>query len=83
MHGTTTGKDILDTFTKHFEERVTDVKKIFSVTTDGAPATIRQHREFVNLIEQKISYSVMKLHCIVYQENLCEKISNSALNDEM
>ena len=83
MHGTTTGKDRLDTFTKHFEERVIDVKKIFSVTTDGAPATIGQHREFVNLIEQKISYSVMKLHCIVYQENLCAKISNLALNDVM
>ena len=81
MHGTTTGKDRLDTFTKHFEERVIDVKKIFSVTTDGAPATIGQHREFVNLIEQKISHSVMKLHCIVYQENLCVKISNLALND--
>ena len=37
MYGTTTGKDILDTFTKHFEERGIDMKKIFSVTTDGAP----------------------------------------------
>ena len=25
----------------------------------------------------------MKLHCIVHQENLCTKISNSALNDVM
>ena len=25
----------------------------------------------------------MKLHCIVHQENLCAKISNSALNDVM
>ena len=40
-----------------------------------------QHREFVNLIEQKIRHPVMKLHCIVHQENLCSKISNSALND--
>ena len=50
MYGTTTGKDILDTFTKHFEERRIDMKKIFSVTTDGAPAMIGQHRGFVNLI---------------------------------
>ena len=83
MYGTTTGKDILDTFTKHFEERGIDMKKIFSVTTDGAPAMIGQHRGFVNLIEQKIRHPVMKLHCIVYQENLCAKISNSALNDVM
>ena len=44
---------------------------------------IGQHRGFVNLIEQKIRYPVIKLHCIVHQENLCAKISNSALNDLM
>ena len=82
-HGTATGEDILDTFTKHFEERRIDVKKIFSVTTDGAPAMIGQHRGFVNLIEQKIRHPVIKLHCIVHQENLCAKISNSALNNVM
>ena len=37
-YGTTKGKDILNTFTKNFEERGIDMKKIFSVTTDGAPA---------------------------------------------
>ena len=83
MYGTTTGKDVLDTFTKHFEERGIDMKKIFSVTTDGAPAMIGQHRGFVNLIEQKIRHPVMKLHCIVHQENLSAKISNSPLNDVM
>ena len=83
MYGTTTGKDILDNFTKHFEERGTDMKKIFTVTTDGAPAMIRQHSGFVNLIEKKIRHPVTKLHCIVHQENLCSKISNSSLNDVM
>ena len=83
LFGTTTGKDLLDTFTKHFEERGIDVKKIFSVTTDGAPAMIRQHRGFVNLIEQKVRHPFMKLHCIAHQENLCAKISNSALKDVM
>ena len=29
------------------------MKKIFSVTTDSAPAMIGQHRGFANLIEQK------------------------------
>ena len=83
MYGTTTGKDILDTFTKHFEERGIDMKKIFSVTTGGAPAMIGQHRGFVNFIQQKIRHPVMKLLCIVHQENLCAKISNSALNHVM
>ena len=40
---------------------------------------MRQDRGFVNLIEQKIRYPVMK-H-IVHQENICAKILNSALND--
>ena len=53
IYGTTTRKDIHDAFTKHFEERRIGMKKIFSVTTDGAPAMIGQHRGFVNLIEQK------------------------------
>ena len=81
MYGTTTGKDIIDTFTKHFEERGIDLKKIFLVTTDGVPAMIRQQRGFVNSIEQKLRHPVVKFHCIVHQENLCEKIPNSALND--
>ena len=82
MYGTTAGKGILNTFARHFEERGNDMK-IFSVTTDGAPAMIGQHRGFVNLIEQKIRHPVMKLHCIVHQENLCAKILNSALNHVM
>ena len=62
MYSTTIEKDILDTFTKHFEERGIDMKKIFSVTTDGASAmTAGQQREFVNLIEQKLRHPVMKL----------------------
>ena len=40
-----------------------------------------QHRGFVTLVEQKIGNPVVKLHCIIYQENLCAKISNTALND--
>ena len=49
MYGTTKGKNILDTFTKIFEEREADVKKISSVTTDGAPAMMGEHRGFVAL----------------------------------
>ena len=42
-----------------------------------------QHSEFVALIKQNIGHPVMSLHCIVYQENFCAKILNSALNDVM
>ena len=60
MYGATKGKDILNTFTKNFEERWIDIKKIFSVTTDSAPAMIGQHRGFVTLVEQKIGHPVIK-----------------------
>ena len=42
-----------------------------------------QHRGFATLVERKIGHPVVKLHCIIHQENLCAKISNSALNDVM
>ena len=73
LYGTTTRKDIRDTLTKHFEERGINRKKIFSVTTDGAPVMIGQHRGFVNLFEQKIKHPVMKLHCIVGQKTFVRR----------
>ena len=66
---------------QNFEEKEIDIK-IFSVTTNGAPAIMGQHG-FITLVEQKIGHPVMKLHCTIHQENLCEKILNSALNDVM
>lgn len=56
IYGTTKGKAILDTFTNHFEENKIDIKKIFSVKTDGAPAVIGRHCEFVTLVEKKIGH---------------------------
>ena len=81
MIGSTKGEDVLNTFIKHFEQRDIDIKKIFSITTDGAPAMVGIHRGFVTLAEQMIGHPAMKLHCIIHQENLCAKISDSELND--
>ena len=38
MYGTAKGKDILDSFTKNFDEKGIDIQKIFSITTDCSPA---------------------------------------------
>ena len=83
MNGSTKGEDVLNTFIKHFEQRNIDIKKMFSITTDGAPAMVGIHRRFVTLAEQMIGHPVMKLHWIIHQENLCAKISDSELNDVM
>lgn len=37
----------------------------------------------VKLMEEKVSHPIMKLHCIVHQENLCAKMSNSDLHEVM
>ena len=76
MYGFTKGKEKFDNFTKHFD-------RACAVATDGAPAIVGQYHGFVTLAEEKIGHPVMKLHCIIYQENLCAKISNSAFKDVM
>lgn len=83
MHSTTTGDDIMKTFTDHFEDRGVDIRKIFAVTTDGAPAMVGKNKGFTKLIEGKIGHPILKLHCIIHQENLFAKISNSDLNKVM
>ena len=83
MYDTTKGKEVVKTFIDHFEQRGVDIKKIFAVTTDGAPAMIGKHKGFVSLIEDKIGHPIVKYHCIIHLENLCAKISNSDLNEVM
>uniref|UniRef100_UPI00358FEE4E general transcription factor II-I repeat domain-containing protein 2-like n=1 Tax=Myxine glutinosa TaxID=7769 RepID=UPI00358FEE4E len=83
MSDTTKGEDIAKVFMEHFEERGIDIRKIFAVTTDGAPAMVGKQRGAVRLIEEKVGHPIMKLHCIIHQENLCAKMSNSDLNEVM
>ncbi|KAM3616643.1 uncharacterized protein V6R79_021193 [Siganus canaliculatus] len=71
MPGTTKEEDVAKVFIEHFEGRGVDIKKIFAVTTDGAPAMVGKHKGALKLIEDKVGHSVMKLHCIIHQENPC------------
>ncbi|XP_074838070.1 protein FAM200C-like isoform X2 [Carettochelys insculpta] len=79
VRGTTAGEEIAKAFVSHFEERGTDITKIFSVTTDGAPAMVR----FVKILEDHIGHPTVRFHCIIHPENLCAKISRSELNNVM
>ncbi|XP_065148348.1 general transcription factor II-I repeat domain-containing protein 2-like [Paramisgurnus dabryanus] len=83
MTDTTKGEDIAKVFVEHFEERGVDVGRIFAITTDGAPAMVGKQKGAVRLIEEKVGHPIMKLHCIIHQENLCAKMSNSDLNEVM
>ena len=46
IYGATKEKDILDNFTRNFEKREIDIKKIFLVTIGGTPAMMGQQRRF-------------------------------------
>ncbi len=83
MPDTTKGEDIAKVLIEHFEERGINIRKVFAVTTDGAPAMVGRQKGAVKLIEEKVGHPIMKLHCIIHQENLCAKMSNSDLNEVM
>uniref|UniRef100_A0A8C3TK26 DUF4371 domain-containing protein n=1 Tax=Chelydra serpentina TaxID=8475 RepID=A0A8C3TK26_CHESE len=83
LPGTTKGEDIVESFVNHFEERGVDIRKIFCVTTDGAPAVVGKQKGFVKLLEDQIGRPTVKFHSIIHQDNLCTKISNSELNNVM
>ena len=54
LYTTTTGKDILSVFVDFFEKKDVDLKKVFAVTTDGAPAMVGTNKGFVKLLEKKL-----------------------------
>ena len=83
MPDTTKGEDIAKASIEHFEDRGIDMSKVFAVTTDGAPAMVGRQKGAVKLIEEKVGHPIMKLHCIIHQENLCAKMSNSDLGEVM
>ncbi|KAG9259865.1 general transcription factor II-I repeat domain-containing protein 2-like [Astyanax mexicanus] len=83
MPDTTRGDNIATVIMQHFVERGVDMRKVFAVTTDGAPSMVGKQKGAVKLIEEKVGHPIMKLHCIIHQENLCAKMSNSDFNDVM
>ncbi|XP_075058530.1 zinc finger BED domain-containing protein 5-like [Mixophyes fleayi] len=83
LQGTTKGEDIASAFINFFDEKGIDLNKIFSVTTDGAPAMVGKNKGFVKLLEDHIGRSTVKFHCMIHQESLCAKMSNSELNSVM
>ena len=54
LKGTTTGADILKDVLECLEENKLDLKKLVSVTKDGAPAMVGMRKGFVSLLEKYI-----------------------------
>ncbi|XP_055386148.1 general transcription factor II-I repeat domain-containing protein 2B-like [Condylostylus longicornis] len=87
MDGTTKGSDILikvEEFTQFGNEKFLDLKKkLFSITTDGAPSMRGKNIGFVKLLENQLGRPLLSFHCIIHEENLCAKASMKELNNVM
>ncbi|XP_064083014.1 general transcription factor II-I repeat domain-containing protein 2B-like [Macrobrachium nipponense] len=44
---------------------------------------VGKNKGFTKLVEEKIGHPILKLHCIIHQENLCAKISSFVLKKVM
>ena len=58
-----------------------DLRKLFFVTTDGAPVMTAKVKGFTALLKNHIvslghSGNFVKLHCVIHQEALCAKAAN-------
>ena len=77
MHGTTTGKEILEEVSKCVTEMKLPWDKLVGLTTDGAPAMRGQKSGLVGRIWEKMRENhageLIVYHCIIHQESLCGK----------
>lgn len=83
LHDRTRGVDIYNSLWKVLREyEINDTAEIVSVTTDGAPAMVGVHSGCVAMLKKKFP-SLIAIHCIIHQENLCSKFSNGRLTEVM
>ena len=73
LSGTTTGAEVCQKVVDELKNADLDVKKIVSVTTDGAPSMTGKDAGFVNLFTKHVGHPLVAFHCIVHQEALCAK----------
>lgn len=77
LKNTTTSQDIFDSVLDCLKNSNLCLKKLISITTDGAPALIGKNNGFVKLIKNKVlestlNYDLMSFHCIIHQQSLCK-----------
>ncbi|KAI8764104.1 general transcription factor II-I repeat domain-containing protein 2 [Biomphalaria glabrata] len=80
---TTTGADICQTVVTELRNAGVDIKKIVSITTDGAPSMTGKDTGFVTLFTGHVGHPLITFHCIVHQQALCSKNGLKELEDIM
>ncbi len=84
MKERTTGEKIYNVFKTFIssENLVPVIKKLVSITTDGAPAMIGSNNGFIAFCRRDKEFpNFISYHCIIHQQALCGKMLN--LNDVM
>lgn len=69
----TRGTDICEIVINELKVLKIDVKKIISITTDGAPNMIGPELGFLNLFQKQVGHPIIGFHCIIHQQVLCAK----------
>uniref|UniRef100_K7F4P2 SPIN-DOC-like zinc-finger domain-containing protein n=1 Tax=Pelodiscus sinensis TaxID=13735 RepID=K7F4P2_PELSI len=71
----TRGEDIYNTFKKYVLEKNIPIKKLVSITTDGAPATLGANAGFVAFCRNDSDVpSFVNYHCIIHQQVVASKV---------
>lgn len=80
---TTKGTDISTAVKNSLAEKEIDIKKIVSVTTDGAPSMVGKKNGFISLFQADVGHSILEFHCIIHQQVLCAKSGLISLDNVM
>ncbi|GFX97761.1 protein ZBED8 [Trichonephila clavipes] len=70
---TINGTDICMAVMNSLAEKEIVLKKIVSVTTDGAPNMVGEKNCFISLFKTDAGHSIIECHCIIHQQALCTK----------
>lgn len=75
--GQTRGEDLYKCLMEYFEKTELNLKKMISLTTDGAPAMVGKNKGLVNrlITDPKCNENLLSYHCIIHQSVLCCKLS--------
>src|SRR6218665_1897661 len=84
MKNTTKGEDIYKALKDCLIRNDIDMKKLISVTTDGAPAMVGRRIGLIGLLVADDDFPEFQAyHCIIHQQALCSKLKDDALKNVM
>ena len=84
LKNTTRGNDIYKALKECLIKNEIDIRKLVSVTTDGAPAMLGKKVGLIGLLTADKDFPSFKAyHCIIHQQALCSKLKNDELQNVM